>query len=368
MAALAKREGRADDSGTGVKRFNVGLVVGKFAPLHRGHCLTIDTCMAQSEMTVIISWSNPEFDGYDADRRRSWLEATYPDAVRMVVDQPWLDGLAALGVATPSLPENDAPERESRDFVGWLCKHVLGVRVDAVFTSEAYGPGFAADLSPWFDGAHVVHIAVDPARAALPISGTAIRADPLQHLAWLPGPVAASFVRRVVALGGESSGKSTLCVALAEALGTISVAEYGRELWDLQCGTLHYPDLLHIAQEQIRREEQACTASEVAATGVLICDTSPLTTWLYCREMFGRYEPELAALATRAYDLTVLCAPDFAFVQDGTRRDPSFRDTQHAWYLDELAERAVSPLLIVSGPVSERVSAVCQALNQLAAR
>ena len=77
---------------------------------------------------------------------------------------------------------------------------------------------------------------------------------------------------------------------------------------------------------------------------------------------FGFADPRLTQLAARPYDLTILCAPDFPFVQDGTRRDPAFRDRGHQWYvarLEELRQR----WLLVEGPLAERVWRVRDALE-----
>ena len=77
--------------------------------------------------------------------------------------------------------------------------------------------------------------------------------------------------------------------------------------------------------------------------------------------MFGRAEQELAQLAEHRYDLVLLCAPDFPFIQDGTRRDGDFRARQHAWYRDELARRGIA-YVDVSGTVADRVGQVAQLL------
>jgi hypothetical protein len=52
-------------------------------------------------------------------------------------------------------------------------------------------------------------------------------------------------------------------------------------------------------------------------------------------------DPELVLAAQRAYSTIVLCAPDFPFVQDGTRRDDAFRQHQHAWYEAQSTARYV---------------------------
>jgi len=337
-----------------MKRFATGLVVGKFCPLHRGHQYLLDRAQSQCERLAIISYTKPEFPGHEPERRERWLAALYPDALRLVVDDA---RLAAYGAA---LPHNEAPDHEHRAFVAWLLREVLRIEVDAVFTSEAYGDGFAAALSQAQDergGPAVVHVSVDEARAAVPVAGTAVRADVHGRRASLDPLVYRDFVRRVAILGGESTGKSTLAVSLAAALGTRHAAEYGRELWEHKQGQLVSDDMLHIAQVQAAREEILMDS----AHRLLLCDTTPLTTLLYAHAMFGEACPELEALAGRPYDEVLLCAPDVPFVQDGTRREEAFRHWQHQWYLRELAARNI-PYRLLTGTWQERTA---QALNIL---
>ena len=39
------------------------------------------------------------------------------------------------------------------------------------------------------------------------------------------------MIKKIVFLGGPSTGKTTLCEALAAQLDTITVPEYGRDYW-----------------------------------------------------------------------------------------------------------------------------------------
>jgi nicotinamide riboside kinase len=121
---------------------------------------------------------------------------------------------------------------------------------------------------------------------------------------------------------------------------------------------LELEDMLRIAEAQIAREQEAAPR----ANRFLFCDTSPLTTLFYSRHLFHRADPALERLAERPYDLAVLCAPDFPFVQDGTRQPASFRAHQHDWHLRELAARDIRCLL-TSGPVSQRLVQVHRALS-----
>ncbi|KAB8060819.1 AAA family ATPase [Janthinobacterium sp. FT14W] len=339
-------------------KYKRGLVVGKFCPLHMGHELLIDRAREASEELLLVSYTKPEFPGLDPARREGWLRAQFPQAHIVVLDDARLAALcAARGVPARTLPHNDDDGDHHRHFMGWLCWTVLDLPVDAVFSSEDYGPGFARVLERHYARGPVAHVSVDQARTLVPVSGTLVRQDPQAHAAFLSPLVRASLVTRVCVLGGESSGKTTLAAALAAHFGCAWVAEYGRELWESQDGILAYDDLLKIGREQLRREAQAA----MQAQRWLFCDTSPLTTYFYCVEMFGKAEAELLDLAGHAYDLVVLCAPDFPFIQDGTRRDDSFRLRQHAWYQAELARRGIA-FVNVSGSVDERIRQVAQVL------
>lgn len=167
-----------------------------------------------------------------------------------------------------------------------------------------------------------------------------------------------SGVRRLCLLGGESSGKTTLSIALAKALGTLWVPEYGRQRWEELRITLDVAELVAVARTQVAWEDDYAQR----AHGWLVCDTSPLTTLQYCLFDHGEAPPELRELALRTYDLTVVCMPDFHFVQDGARRDDGFRAAQHAWTLARLAEMG-RPFITVAGSVEARVQQVLAAMQ-----
>jgi HTH-type transcriptional repressor of NAD biosynthesis genes len=346
-------------------RFRRGLVVGKFCPLHRGHMLVIDRAIADCDEVLVISYTKPGFADCGRALRQAWMDALYPQVRSLVIDEDSLPSLCARrGVAPLPFPPNDAPATVHRAFTGWLCWNLGGGAVDAVFTSEDYGDGFAAAMSRHFSACRgvphpVAHVCVDRARDAVPISGTALRRDPHAHRAFLDPRVYAHFVERVCLLGGESSGKTTLAKALAARLGTAWVPEAGRARWEAQDGRLDYADMRIIAADQLALEDRLARQ----ARRWLVCDGSALTTAFYSQHDYGRVDPLVRVLARKAYAHTVVCAPDFSFVQDGTRRDAAFRERQHGWYLDRL-EHAGIPYNVLHGPLEARVGQALHLLGQ----
>jgi HTH-type transcriptional repressor of NAD biosynthesis genes len=194
-------------------------------------------------------------------------------------------------------------------------------------------------------------------------------------------------VMRIALLGGESSGKTTLAQALAQALHTRWVPEYGRQRWEELRETLGVEELVRVARRQIEWEDTAAQAlrdahAKAAVTGApkaeparpsgrapgglwLVCDTTPLTTLQYCLHDHGQAPAALHQMARRRYALTVLCLPDFDFVQDGARRDDAYRAAQHAWTVAQLAAAGIAPLC-VSGPLHQRLAQVLAALPAVA--
>lgn len=163
-------------------------------------------------------------------------------------------------------------------------------------------------------------------------------------------------MKRIVLLGAESSGKTTLCRALAAAYDTIWVPEYGRQLTEAKHGDLRFADHLHIGQRQVELEDEALPR----ANTYLFVDTNATTTVLYSYYYYQACDPALLALAhacrTR-YARTFVCAPTIPFEADGWRGPEALRSVQHGTILMQLALLDI-PYTLVSGSVEERVTQV----------
>ncbi|HEX6986124.1 MAG TPA: AAA family ATPase, partial [Planctomycetaceae bacterium] len=220
----------------------------------------------------------------------------------------------------------------------------------------AYGQPLAELLGATF-------IPVDVAREAVPVSGTAIRDDPLRHWEYLPAPVRPYFVKRVCLFGPESTGKSRLARDLAAHFGTVWVPEFARGLLDRKAGRCDPEDIPLIARGQAASEE----ALARRANRVLFCDTDLLTTTIWSDVLFGRCPAWIAAEADcRRYDLTLLLDVDVPWVDDAQRYLPHLRREFFARCESELARRG-RRYVVIRGSWEERferaVAAVEEALR-----
>lgn len=185
-----------------------------------------------------------------------------------------------------------------------------------------------------------------------------------EPLAW-PTPQGPGRVLAVV--GAECTGKSTLCEALAQALGEASglrcevVPEYLREWCDAEGRTPRRDEQAGIAAEQARRIAEAATRCDV-----VLADTTPLMTAVYHHQVFQDATLDAAAQAwQRSCALTLLTALDLPWQADGIQRDgPQVREPVDR-RLRQLLVGAGLPFVVVAGQGPHRVSAALDAATAL---
>lgn len=189
---------------------------------------------------------------------------------------------------------------------------------------------------------------------------------------WTP-----SDVIKIVAIGPESTGKSTLCTKLAEHYSTNWCHEYARE-YLLENGTIYtFEDLLTIAEGQLRLEEEAihdCIRLHIEqkqeGRPILFIDTDMYVMKVWCEFVFGKCHPKiLNQIVERKYDGYLLCKPDLPWVKDELREYPDLvtRETLYHHYKDLLINQS-RPWFEVIGKDVERLNTTIQWVNQLIAK
>ena len=151
-----------------------GFLLGKFLPPHRGHMHLIETARSYVDhLTVLVC--SLECEPIPGELRYQWLRNLFPSV-----------NVQHFAEDIPQYPH------EHPDFWAlWLAvirRYVL-IGPDLVFTSETYGHKLAEVLGAG-------HVCVDLPRAAFPVSGSAVRADPAAYRQLLPLPVQTYFAQR----------------------------------------------------------------------------------------------------------------------------------------------------------------------------
>lgn len=177
----------------------------------------------------------------------------------------------------------------------------------------------------------------------------------------------AAPVKRVVIIGSESSGTTTLARALAEHYRTVWVPEYGRTYSE---GRVHSSEpwrsdeFIHIATEQVRMEDALATL----ANKVLICDTDAFATSIWHERYMGMPSDDVKRIAaSRKYDLYVVTDVNIPFERDEIRDGESFRQWMQGRFIEELSKSA-TPTIVVTGPHEERFVAAARSIDEILAR
>lgn len=169
----------------------------------------------------------------------------------------------------------------------------------------------------------------------------------------------------IALLGAESTGKTTLANALAQALRDVGkkvvlVPEYLREWCDREGRVPRADEQLHIAGEQARR------VNAVQDADIVIADTTPVVTAVYSDKLFGDVSLYPLALEHQLrYSATLLSGLDLPWVADGLQRDgPHLRSTIDAGVRSALADAGIG-WRVVYGSGDNRLASALSALGPL---
>ena len=173
------------------------------------------------------------------------------------------------------------------------------------------------------------------------------------------------MVKKIVIIGPESTGKSSLCQQLAAQYNALWVPEYAREYLTKHGMNYTYDDLLHIAKGQAALEDEYTKTTEehfrpqlsrLPAHVPLFIDTNMYVMKVWCEFVFGKcHQWILDQIKIRAYDLYILCNIDLPWIKDELREYPDVETRQvlYTIYKNILQEQAV-PWVEVSGDYNER--------------
>lgn len=170
-------------------------------------------------------------------------------------------------------------------------------------------------------------------------------------------------IKKIVVIGPESTGKSTLSEMLAASLQTVWVPEYAREYLEQRGGVYNELDLMEIAKGQLALEdEQAAKANKF-----LICDTDLHVVKVWSEHKYGRSDSWiLDQIATRSYDMYLLTDIDFEWQDDPLREHPLPEMRKYFFNIyRDIVENSGVPWAVISSTPEKRLEAALEAINKL---
>ena len=323
---------------------------GSFNPLHLGHvdCIIQAANMCR-ELYIVLSVGHNRQE-IDARVRYRWLYQLTKH----------------IGNVTIIMLEDSAETKEAYTVEYWQgdaekVKAQIGKPIDVVFCGSDYD-----ENSFWNKCYPESELFIFKRNE---ISSTELRKAPYKHFEWLPNIVKPYYVKKVLLMGSESTGKSTLTINLANKFNTNYIDEAGRDISE-RSGT----DLLMLSEDftEILLQHKLNEIKAVENSNkVLFIDTDALVTQFYMSFLDDPGIEKNRALsdaidALNRYDLILFLEPDVDFVQDGDRSEV-IRDDRKKYSdrIKELLRSHGKQFVSVSGSYQERYEIAVRAVESM---
>lgn len=299
-------------------RYKVGMYGGSFDPLHIGHIHDIIKASSMcEELFVMISWCDGRESTSKELRYRWILNCTrhLPNVKIILIEDK--------AVSKEEYNTDYYWEKGANDI-----KSAIGKPINAVFCGDDYY-GTNRFESLYSPESEVVYFP----RKEVPINSTEIREWASNNWDYIPDVCKSFYARKVLVVGGESTGKSTLVQNLALAYNTNFVSEVGRDTCEYAGGEdfMVVDDLY----ENILRQKINVMDASKRSNRILFIDTDAITTLFYAQFLL-KDDEELSKCKRLAeavslineWDLVLFLEPTVEFIQDGTRSEVIAEDRE----------------------------------------
>ena len=183
------------------------------------------------------------------------------------------------------------------------------------------------------------------------------------------------MIQKIAVIGPESTGKSTLCSLLSRHFTAYWCPEFAREYLLTHGKHYVYEDLLTIAKGQVEMEEEYIKRVDEErqqpgnpiSSPLLFLDTDMYVMKVWSEYVFGKCNQFiLDEIASRQYDLYLLCNTDVPWVKDELREYPDDEQRKELYqiYKDILINQQ-TPWVEIKGNYDERLQLAVNAVERL---
>lgn len=309
-----------------------GFTFGKFLPFHKGHKSLIKFALLHCKYLTVLVCCN-EKEKISGEQRKKWIENSFPFNTRLKVK--------VFNYNTNEL--SDSSESNKDVSKKWASAFIdAGINANILFTSEPYGDYVAQFMA-------IENICYDRFRIVNPISASSIRNNGKLYWKYLPKLVKKELVKKIVILGTESTGKTTMCEFIHNKYKFNYIKETGRDIvHDSNMITTY--NLTEIAYRHRKKIEKASEKYPI-----LLIDTDLNTTHAYSRFCFNTDIPR--GNITTENTLYLYLNNDVKYVQDGTRFSKADRDKLDLINRQIMKEYNI-PFIEITGNYKERYDKV----------
>ena len=321
------------------------FVFGKFLPFHKGHEAMISFALSKCDfLTVLVCCSDKE--SISDTVRSSWIKKTFEKEKKVEV--------RTFNYLESELPNtSETSESVSKIWADIFKKQLSDYSL--LITSEEYGNFVAVFMN-------IQHIAFDIPKKLFPVSATAVRNDVFANWKFLPDSVKPDFAIKVVILGTESTGKTTLTEKLAKHFNCSLVLEAAREII-ANSNSFSFNDLHLVANEHAKRIDKIILSD----SPLVIIDTDIHTTKSYSRFTFDK-KLEISAdiYNSNKANIYLYLNNDVEYLQDGTRLSEAERNLLDLSHRQVLADHNID-IVEIKGDWDERFEKAVEQINKLIA-
>ncbi len=282
-----------------------GLVFGKFLPFHKGHKSMIDFATAHCDQLIVLVCGSDK-ENIPTEIRVNWLRKTFRKKSNIIIQE--------FNYLETELPNTSTSSRVVSELWASKFREILPY-IDILITSEKYGDYVAEYMN-------IKHIFFDEQRKKHNISSSMIRPNPFKYWDFIVDAAKPFYQKKVVLLGTESTGKTTLSKTLSQYFQAALVTEAGRDLIE-DSNDFSISDLEKVAYQHSVNIKKASKKN----TPIIIIDTDIHITQSYAKHQFNEYlkiEPSIYQL--NKADLYLYLNNDVPFVQDNTRMSEQLRN------------------------------------------